>query len=78
MIIRGESIASILHNYSASMHLREECLEERLEPDVKGRIIGVQILMKQYSLLFGLKLCETVLKVTNNLSKTATTVTLSC
>lgn len=78
MIVRGESIASILDNYSASMQLREECLEERLEPDVKGRIIGVQTLMKQCSLLFGLKLCERVVEVTNNLSKTATTVTLSC
>ena len=35
-IVHGESIASIVDNYSASMQLWEECLEERLEPDVKG------------------------------------------
>ena len=39
--VHGESIASILDKYSALMQLWEECLEERLEPDVKGRIIGV-------------------------------------
>ena len=59
--VRGESIASILDNCSALTQLWEECLEERLEPDVKGRIIGVQTQMKQYSLLFGLKLCERIL-----------------
>jgi len=76
-IVRGESIASILDIYSASMQLWEECLEERLELNVKGRIIGVQTQMKQYSILFGLKLCERVLKVTDSMSETLQLQSLS-
>ena len=37
---------------------------------MKGRIIGVQTQMSRYNLLFGLKFCERILKVTDNLSKT--------
>ena len=75
-----ESIASILDNHSALMQLWEESIEERLEPDVKGRIIGVQTQMRQYNMLLGLKLCERVLKVTDNLSMqdSAAMVGLSC
>jgi len=38
--------------------LWDECLETRLDPDIKGRIIGVKTQMTQYKVLFGLKLCE--------------------
>ena len=38
--VRGGAIKSILENYDVLNQLWEECLEERLEPDVKGRIIG--------------------------------------
>ena len=65
--VRGNSIGSILENYEVLKQLWEECLETRLDPDVKGRIIGVQTQMSRYNLLFGLKLCERIL---NNLSKT--------
>ena len=37
---------------------------------MKGRIIGVQTQMSRYNLLFGLKPCERILKITDNLSKT--------
>ena len=68
--VRGGAIKSILENYDVLNQLWEECLEERLEPDIKGRIIGVQVQMSQYNLLFGLKLCERILCITDNLSKT--------
>ena len=45
-----------------------------MEPDVKGRIIGVQV---QYNLLFWLKLCERILYITDNLSKTLQKQSLS-
>ena len=45
-------------------------METNLQPDVKGRIIGVQTQMQQFSLLFGLKLCERILNITDNLIKT--------
>ena len=68
--VRGGAVKSILENYDVLNQLWEECLEERLEPDVKGRIIGVQTRMSHYNLLFGLKLCERILCITDNLSKT--------
>ena len=46
--ICGASIASILHNHNALMQLWDECLETRLEPDNKGRIVGVQAQMGQF------------------------------
>ena len=52
-------------------------MKERLQPDIKGRIIGFQTQMRQYNLLFGLKLCERVLKETDNLSKTLQLQSLS-
>ena len=75
--VRGNAIESILENYQVLNQLWEECLETRLDPDVKGRIIGVQSQMACYNLLFGLKLSERVLKITDNLSKTLQTQSLS-
>ena len=40
------------------------------QPDVKGRVIGVQSQMVHFDLFFGLKLCQHILKITDNLSKT--------
>ena len=40
--VRGDAIASILNNYEALKQLWVECLDSRLDPDVKGRIIGVR------------------------------------
>ena len=71
MAVRGNAIESILENYQVLNQLWEECLETRLDPDVKGRIIGVKSQVAHYNLLFGLKLFEGVLKkITDNLSKT--------
>ena len=75
--VRGNSIGSILENYKVLKQLWEECLETRLEPDVRGRIIGVSTQMSKYDLLFGLKLCERILKITDNLSMTLQTESLS-
>ena len=70
--VRGDAIESILVNYNALDILWEECLhsQTRLDPNVKARIIGVQSQMSTFNLLFGLKLCERILKMTDNLSKT--------
>ena len=75
--VRGNAIESILENYQVLNQLWEECLDTRLDPDVKGRIIGVKSQMAHYNLLFGLKLCERVLKITDNLSKTLQMQSLS-
>ena len=77
--VRGDAIESILVNYSTLGVLWDECLQSltRLDPDVKARIIGVQCQMSTYNLLFGLKLCEQVLKMTDNLSRTLQKTSLS-
>ena len=36
------------------MQLWDESLESRLEPEVKGRIIGAKAQMSSYRILFGL------------------------
>ena len=77
--VRGESIASILENYIVLKKLWDECLSSAkyLTPDVKGRLIGVKFQMSQYRLLFGMHLCERILKITDNLSKTLQNKSLS-
>ena len=75
--VRGNSIGSILENYKVLKQLWEEYIEARLEPDVKGQIIGVKTQMFKYDLSFGLKLCERILKITDNLSTTLQKESLS-
>ena len=56
----------------------EECLTTNLQPDVNGRITGVKSQMCNFDFLFGLELCEKILKITdNNLSKTLQKQSLS-
>ena len=68
--VRGDAIESILINYRSLFDLWEECLDSsvRLEPDVKARIIGIKTMMMKFNFLFGLKICEHILKQTDNLS----------
>ena len=75
--VRGDSISSILDNYNVLKQLWDECLDTTLVPEVKGRMLGVRAQMSQYNLLFGLKLCERVLKITDNLSRTLQKQSLS-
>ena len=68
--VRGDAIESIIDNYQTLAKLWEECLETRLDPDIKGCIIGVQKLMSHFNILFGLQLSQKILKITDNLSRT--------
>ncbi len=45
--VRGDSISSIIENYTILKLLWDECLKKKLEPDIKGRIIGVKSLKTQ-------------------------------
>lgn len=75
--VRGASIASILENYNVLKKLWDECLEGSLIPKVKGRIIGVKAQMSNFKLLFGLHISERILMITDNLSKTLQTSSMS-
>jgi len=69
--VRGDSLESVVANYNSLLQLWEESLESgRFEPDVKARIIGVKTVMQNFRFLYGLKLSETVMKLTDHLSKT--------
>ena len=68
--VRGDAIESIIEHYDTLSQLWDECLETRLDPDVKGRIIGVQTQMTTFDLPFGLQLSVKILKITDNLSET--------
>lgn len=46
--IRGESLQSVITNYCVLQELWDSCLETRLQPDIRSRIIGVQAQMKQF------------------------------
>ena len=75
--VRGESVGSILEYFTIPKKLWDEFLQLQLQPDVKGRIIGVKTQMLHYKLIFGLHLCERILKITDNLSKTLQTEKLA-
>ena len=60
--VRGDSIESILVNYNTLKQLWEECLTTSLQPDIKGRIIGVKSQMSNFDVLFGLKLLKEFLR----------------
>ena len=77
--VRGNSLESIIVNYTALSQLWDECLEApvRLETDVKARIIGVKAVMSEFKFLYGLKLADTIFKITDNLSKTLQKTSMS-
>ena len=46
--VRGDAIACIIENYKILKQLWDESLESKLEPDIKGRIIGVKVAQGDY------------------------------
>ena len=68
--VRGESLHSVVNNYGVLQEEWDHCLQTRLQPDVRSRIIGVQSQMKKFDYLFGVLLGEKILKHTDNLSRT--------
>ena len=75
--VRGDAVESIIENYVVLKQLWSECLTTQLDPDVKGRIIGVQAQMATFNVLFGLQLAMKILKITDNLSRTLQKQTMS-
>ena len=68
--VHGNVLESILDHWSVLCQLWEQCLDTRLVLDVKARIIGVKSQMTSFGLLFGMHLSKTILKHTDNLSRT--------
>ena len=75
--VQGESYERIKDNYEALMLEWDICLEERLDTDMRARIIGVKAQMESFQFFFGLNLGATLLIQTDNLSKTLQKTQLS-
>ncbi len=59
-----------MENYNILNKVWNECLQDKLMPDINSRIIGVETQMSNFSLLFGLHYSERILRITDNFSKT--------
>ena len=68
--VHASCFQRILDNYTALLQEWAVCLDEKLQADVRGRIIGCQAQMETYDFFFGLNLGERLFSHTDNLSKT--------
>ena len=71
--VRATCFQRVIDNYDALLKLWNDCLETRLESDVRGRIIGCQAKMKKLDFFFGLNLSQRIFSHTDNLSETGLT-----
>ena len=75
--VRGGSLQSVIDNWNVLQELWDECLETKLEPDIKGRIIGVKHEMGTFDYFCGVYLGEMLLKHSDNLSRAIQTSYMS-
>ena len=67
--IRASCFNKIFETYESLQKLWKVCLDEKLDAEVRARIIGCQSQMELFSFLFGLLLSHRVYSLTDNLSK---------
>lgn len=75
--VRAYSLLSVIDNYTVLQHTWDECLESRLDTEVKSRVIGVKAQMETFYFFFGICLGECVLRHADNLSKTLQSSSIS-
>ncbi len=68
--VRASCFNRIIEKYASLQLLWDLSLTERLDTDVKSRIVGVQSQMRSFSFFFGLSLSHKLYSLTDNLSKT--------
>ena len=68
--MHGESLQSVVNNYTILQKEWEVCLDSQLMPDVQARSFGVQAQMSKFNFLLGVMLGAMTLKHIDNLSKT--------
>ena len=69
MNMRAESLKSILDNWYAIDALWDQSLDEKLDPEIRGRIIRVQSQMHLFNYFFGVYILQLLLRHSDNLSK---------
>ena len=75
--VRGGSLQSAIDNWNVLQELWDECLETKLEPDIKGRIIRVKLQMWIFDYFCDVYLGEMLLKHSDNLSRAVQTSHMS-
>lgn len=69
--VRADCFKRILENYENLMGVWKHCLEnDRMQTDLKARIIGVEKQMKSFDFFFGLSIGHRLFSHTDNLSRT--------
>ena len=68
--VRASCFQRILDNYAALLQERTISLDEKLQSDIRGRIIGWQAQMNTFDFFFGLNLGQRLFSHTDNLSRT--------
>ena len=58
--VRATCFQRVIDTYDALLKLWNDCLETRLELDVRGRTIGCQAQMKRFDFFFGLNLSQRI------------------
>ena len=59
---RVASLQSVIGNWKVLQEIWNECLETKLDPDIRGRIIGVKHQIKIFDYFYGVNLCSLFLK----------------
>ena len=67
--VRGETLERVLQNHAELLELWEWSLTNVTETEMKGRIIGVNFIMKKFDFYFGCCLAKNGLRQTDILSK---------
>ena len=75
--VRGGSLKSVIDNWNVLQEVWDECLETKLEPDIKGRIIGVKYQMGTSDYFYGVNLGGMLFKHSENLSRAIQTSHMS-
>ena len=75
--VRGGSLQCVIDNWNVLQELWDECLETKLEPDIKGRIIGVKHQMGTFDYFCGVYQGEMLLKHSDNLYRAMQTLRMS-
>ena len=68
--VRANTLKSILDNWTAINSVWTISLGEKLDPEMRGRIIGVQAQMVKFEYFFGINSLQILLRHSDNLSKT--------
>ena len=68
--VRAVSLENILDNWDVFQELWDEILEGRVDPDIRGRVVGLQTQMQSFNFFLGIQLGVLVLRHIDNLSST--------